>query len=306
MELYRIGETLFPADRQAIGKTEHGYAALVSREEWERDKALFDLGIDDDSVMRDMDGTIAYVNYDALLGSFNVPRRENICGEPYRFSFALDEKGIVFIDDSGYVNRCIQAIVARKKWRAPSLERFIYDFVEEIIIADSPLLKGYDQKMDRLEQAILTGEPCDLAAEINQIRGELLDLKEHYDQLIDLCMELEENENGFFHSKELRYFRLLKERLTRFRERVNSLREYSFQIRDLYDSRNEEKQNQTMNRLTVVTSVFMPLTLITGWFGMNFVDMPLLYKKWGYPLICVLSVALVIVLVRYFKKKNWL
>ncbi len=306
MKLYRIAETLLPLAPEEGTKPQSSYAALLSWKEWDRSKGIFDLGIDDDSIIREPDGTGAYVNYDSLLGTFLVPSREDICGKQFRFSFALDEKGIVFIDESGFVQQQLASISARKKWRFPSLERFLYDFIEEIIVRDSRLLGSYDQRMNALEDGILNGVSREPAAEINDIRGELLDLKEHYDQLLDLCQELEENENGFFKTEELRYFRLLLERLTRLRERVNSLREYSFQIRDLYQSRSDERQNHAINRLTVLTSVFMPLSLITGWFGMNFANMPILYKKWGYPLICVLSLLVVVVCLAFFRKKKWL
>jgi magnesium transporter len=85
-----------------------------------------------------------------------------------------------------------------------------------------------------------------------------------------------------------------------------SLRDYSIQIRDLYQSRLEVKQNRIMTILTVITSIFMPLTLIAGWYGMNFKYMPELGYKASYPIVIAVSVLIVIISLIFFKKKKWL
>ena len=83
---------------------------------------------------------------------------------------------------------------------------------------------------------------------------------------------------------------------------MNSL----IQIRDLYQSQLDKKQNRIMTLLTVITSIFMPLTLIAGWYGMNFKYMPELEYKAAYPVIIVISIAIVAVCLIIFKKKKWL
>ena len=61
-----------------------------------------------------------------------------------------------------------------------------------------------------------------------------------------------------------------------------------------------------MALLTVITSIFMPLTLIAGWYGMNFKYMPELEYKWAYPLVIAISVLIVVFSLIFFKKKKWL
>ena len=61
-----------------------------------------------------------------------------------------------------------------------------------------------------------------------------------------------------------------------------------------------------MTLLTIVTTIFMPLTLIAGWYGMNFIYMPELSSRWGYPIVIGVSVLIVIVSLVFFKKKKWL
>ena len=128
----------------------------------------------------------------------------------------------------------------------------------------------------------------------------------HYEQLLDLSQELEENENDFFDEDNTRYFHLFTQRVSRLHDLTASLREYSIQIRDLYQSQLDIKQNRTMALLTIITSIFMPLTLIAGWYGMNFRYMPELEQKAAYPTVIAVSIAIVILSLVFFKKKKWL
>ena len=68
----------------------------------------------------------------------------------------------------------------------------------------------------------------------------------------------------------------------------------------------EVRQNRTMTLLTVITTIFMPLTLIAGWYGMNFRYMPELEWRYGYLAVAVLSVAVIVCCLILFKKKKWL
>ena len=126
----------------------------------------------------------------------------------------------------------------------------------------------------------------------------------HYEQIIDMTQELEENENGFFREKKLRYFRLSMNRLDRLRDLSNSLRDHTMQLRDLYHTQLEAKQNRIMTLLTVVTTIFMPLTLITEWYGMNFRYMPELESPMGYPGVIAVSLSIAVGCLIWFKKKN--
>ena len=88
------------------------------------------------------------------------------------------------------------------------------------------------------------------------------------------------------------------------REKV--LREYAMQVQDVYQSEIGIRQNNVMKVLTIVTTVFLPLTLIAGWYGMNFVYMPELKWVYGYPVAIGASILVIIVSLWIFKKKKYL
>lgn len=281
------------------------YAAVLTPEEWEGCSARFDMGIDLD-VRREAGTTKVEVNYDSLTGSISVPDRERISGETRDFCFAMDEKGVVFIDRTGFAASVLNGIRCTKKWKYPSLERFLYDFLETVIGPDVDMLRRYESRLEALEDRVLAGEMEGVIEDVNEIRGDLIDLKSYYGQFADFTQELEENENSFFAQENLRYFRLLSARIERLGSDVAGMRDYCMQIRDLYQTQIDVKQNRTMTVLTVISTIFFPLTVITGWYGMNFVYMPELRWRWSYAVLAGLCIAGIAAAVVLLKKKKWL
>ena len=303
---YYIKNTLEKTNKLDFKGKSGQFVAVLTSAEWLENRDKFDMGIEMDIDLSAIHSTKAEVNYDSLTGTFSIPDRENISAPNTNFAFALDEKGIVFIDDSGFVDKTISNIISSKRWTMPSLERFIYDFLEQIVSRDQIILERVDKELDTIESNILDGEEKDPSQRVSRVRSDLRDMRIHYEQLLDLGQELEENENDFFNEDNTRYFHLFTQRVSRLHDLTASLREYSIQIRDLYQSQLDIKQNRIMALLTIITSIFMPLTLIAGWYGMNFKYMPELEYKWAYPAVIAFSVAIVIVSLIFFKKKKWL
>ena len=306
MSYYLLAETMQPCtEKEALAHADPRYVAVLTTEEWSRDREHFDMGIELDLDALDIHNTKAEVNYDSLTGTFRIPDRADISSKDYRFAFALDEKGIVFIDNSGRAEEIIGAIRRTKRWRKPSLERFLYDFLEQIVDGDLAVMERYEDELGRIEDAVLRYEQEDLGR-VREIHNDIRKLLVHYEQIIDMAQEFEENENGFFSEENLRYIHLFMNLIVRRRDYAISIRDYTMQVHDLYHAHLEMKQNRIMTLLTVVTTIFMPLTLIVGWYGMNFRYMPELESPYGYPVVILVSLAIVISCLIFFKKKKWL
>ena len=307
MGYYILEETMRACTADELhGQTERQYAAVLTTPEWKTERERFDMGIELEPDVQDIHNTKAEVNFDSMTGTFQIPDREHIGANDFRFAFALDEKGIVFIDDSGKAEEMIRAIQRTKRWREPSLERFIYDFLEQIVDDDLALMERYEEELDKIEDTILAMEGKGDLVRVNEIRSDVRELLVHYEQVIDMTQELEENENGFFSETNLRYMHLFMNRMARRHDSAISLRDHTMQVRDLHNAQMEVKQNRTMTLLTVVTTIFMPLTLIAGWYGMNFRYMPELESRLGYPVVIIISLLIVVFCLIFFKKKKWL
>jgi len=281
------------------------YVAIMSLEQWQKEREFLDLGIDMDFDTLDIHTTMAEVNYNSITGSFAIPYINEGSVDYRKFAYVINEDGIIFIDDNNVVSDIVNRISLTRKWRMPSLERFIYDFLEEIIASDLSILEDYEKLLAETDKAINSKEEIDLE-NINVIRDHLRVLRTHYDRLIDLAQELEENENEFFAEDNIRYFSLFSKRAGRLFDMSNSLIDYTSQIRADYDANLTDKQNHIMTILTVVTTIFSPLTLITGWYGMNFKYMPELNSEYGYPAVFIISLLVAILSLLYFKHKKWL
>lgn len=302
---YLIKEKLVECGREDILNDGAQFVAVVKPEEWKTDREFFDMGIDIEPDISGSYSTKAEVNYDSLTGSFCIPEREDPSLET-SFSFALDEKGIVFIDGGNKAESIIEGIIKTKKWRLPSLERFIYDFLEQIVNGDREFINKYDSELDIIENDIIAGKEGVRFENLFEIKNDIRDLRVHYEQLLDFSQELEENENNFFKHDNLRYFRLFSSRIERLRDTATAVGDRASQIRDIYMSHLDVKQNHIMTVLTIVTTIFLPLTLIAGWYGMNFKYMPELGTRWGYPVVIAVSALIVIVSLIVLKKKKWL
>ena len=235
MSCYLLKDTMQPCTAEELrGQKDCKYVAVLTTPEWEQERERFDMGIDLDLDPRNIHNTKAEVNYDSLTGTFRIPDRENLKGKDFRFAFALDEKGIVFIDDSGKAGQMIDTIRGAKRWRVPSLERFLYDFLELIVDNDLSIIEKYEAELNRAEDAILSGHAQGELVKVNAICNNVRKLLVHYEQIIDMTQELEENENGFFDEENLRYLHLFMNLMTRRHDSAASLREHSLQVRDLY------------------------------------------------------------------------
>ena len=303
---YLIKETLEPCGKENLFQPEVPFLAVVSSGEWEKQRSDFGIEIDMDMDVTAPPETKAVVNRDALTGTFFRPKLSETDDFEGSFSFVLDDRGIVLIDDSGYAEKLVSRISGKKKSRFPSLERFIYDLLETAIAGDLPMMEKIEKRLNLLEESIMQGSVTGFPSELNSIRGDLLDLRVHYEQMIDLGQELEENENDFFAEENLRYFHMFTERVIRLQDIVSGEREYVTQLRDLLQAQLEVRQNTIMTVLTVITSIFLPLTLIAGWYGMNFVHMPELNWAYGYPVVIIISAVIVALCLWWFKRKKWM
>jgi len=196
--------------------------------------------------------------------------------------------------------------VRKYPYSAATLEKIIYAFFDSLIANDFEYIEDKGVEVTELDEDVLkenTG--TDFNLELLTVKKELLTLHNYYEQLLDITDAFEENENDIFETDDLRYIANLGLRITRLREDTDSLSSSVTHLQDAYSSFLDLKLNHTMKVFTVITSIFFPLTLIVGWYGMNFTSMPEFGWKYGYVYVIALSVLVVTVLGIIGKKKKW-
>lgn len=186
-----------------------------------------------------------------------------------------------------------------------SAEKFIFAFIDSLIKSDNTGLENIEFEINRMEDKILNEyEFKNFNEELLKYKRKLLGLRNYYEQLIDIGEVFIENENGLFENKNLIYFKNFIQKSERLCSNVNLLRDSIVQLRETYQSHLDLRLNNTMKLFTVITAFFSPLTLIAGWYGMNFKYMPELGWKYGYIFVIALSICSVFACMFIFKRKK--
>lgn len=239
---------------------------------------------------------------ECLVSTFCIPKLADVLGSRYRIYLFVNRHNIVIVDDDGFSDRLIYRIQQKKAHQGETKERFLYNYISEFISLDPEILSNYEKRLFQMEEDVIQEKVKNFQHELIPLRRELLTFRSYYDEIMDLGRALEENENGFFIKKHLKYFGTIGDRADRLLSKTNHLLDYAQQIKEAYQSQIDARQNNNMQFLTVISTIFFPLTLITGWFGMNFKNMPGLDN--GYGSVVILCILIIILCIIIFKKKK--
>ena len=242
---------------------------------------------------------------DCVAGTFLVPDKENPMENALAFGYYMNRRHLLFVCEDDPVKDILEELREITYLEESLIAHLFFELMEHLIKDDVIFLHDYEARLEQKEEDLLAGRMTDLRQDVMVYRRELLRIDSYYDQLVELSEVLEENENHLFTPEDCRLFGLYANRVSRLKNNVFTLREYAMQLRELYQSQLAVRQNNIMQFLTIVTTIFMPLTLVAGWYGMNFVNMPELRWPHSYLVVIFASVALILIEIWYFKKKNW-
>lgn len=226
--------------------------------------------------------------------------------EDARFLLYLDQERLLcFCGEERGLTRAREIFAALEE-EPLSREQLLHRFFVRLLMGDMDHLDALEGEIADGEDAVLARPDASSLAQIAAWRRELLRLRRYYEQMDSIFRELADNENSLLGSETARRFSNLGNRTERYLNTVQDLRESVAHLREAYQSQLSIRQNDLMKVFTVVTAVFLPLTLLTGWYGMNFAAMPELRWRYGYPAVIGLSAVIVGALLWWFKRKKWL
>ena len=247
----------------------------------------------------------AELRRDCITGTLLIPQAWKH-GEALACGYLITPSRVVIVDDTDYLLSKLHHIIKTKARLDGSVGRFIYCLIEQIIARDLHHLEEIEDQAQSLEEKVLSGELDNFNGPMANLRKEVMARFRYYSQLDDVAFIFQDSADCFFSEKEQMLFRMLADRIVRLREESQLLREYCGQIQSLFQSEIDIRQNRIMQVLTIVTTVFMPLSLLAGWYGMNFVGMPELSWKYGYPAMIIISVVFVVLSIWICRKKKFL
>lgn len=178
--------------------------------------------------------------------------------------------------------------------------------LEQRTADDARVLQMLERRLDRLEQTLDAGQVAGFSRAAMDVRRRLAALRRAYAQLATMAEERLADPIVPPTGGERGAWQRCAGRAARLRDEAETLREYILQLWQVYQSRIELQQNRVVTLLTVVTTLFVPLSLVTGWYGMNFEGMLAPSVPWGYPAVAGACVLLAVGGLLFFKWKGML
>ena len=198
--------------------------------------------------------------------------------------------------------------IKQSKGRARKLKAdyLFYVLIDAFIDSYYVFFTNMNEKSSDLEERLLSKGVGNLMEEIHSLKAELNDYRKNLFPLRDTITNLIEDEPEFINKKNMVFFSDLKDHLNQLVEFYLHYNENIKALVDLNSAILSNNLNAVMKTLTIIATIFIPLTFIAGIYGMNFEFMPELGWKWGYFMVWGVMVLVTLGMFIFFKRKNWL
>lgn len=248
------------------------------------------------------------------LGSFAVPAKCDtslastclIPSDPDLFAFYMDRENLVFVDDGTFAADILAELGKSGIMRRMTTAHCLYMFFKNLMVNDLVWLGKLEDSMESMEEEMLTNQSKSTTTVIMGYRRLSMRFLTYYQQLASMASMLADNENKILPKEEAGAFDHVSAMADRLVDRAETVNEYSGQLRELYQTRIDLRQNAIMQILTVVTVLFAPLTLVTGWFGMNLDLIPGTGWKPMWAVLLIVFAVSTIALLAIFQRRNFL
>jgi len=227
------------------------------------------------------------------------------------FNFFLTNNALIIINknENKLLNKFIENVTDveyMQVYEEINPQVLLLHLINDIIESNENCIDKIENNLEELEEKILHNAVKGYSKEIATKSRLIMQLKHKVSSFPCLIKTLSYNEYGMFNEKQLRTIDILDYKATKMVDNAMLLRDYIAQVREAFESERDMKTNELMKVFTITTSIFLPLTLIAGWYGMNFTTMPELTWEYGYVYVIALSLSVALSLILFFKKKKLL
>ncbi|GCA92153.1 magnesium and cobalt transport protein CorA [Microcystis aeruginosa KW] len=230
---------------------------------------------------------------------FDTEQVSFVLGKRYLLSFQEEE-----------LQDCFEIVrdrirTSQGRVRKSGADYLTYLLLDTIIDGYFPVVEHYEDRIEALEDAIISHPDRDTMQEIYDVRRELLALRRLIWPMRNVLHLLMRDHHGIVSDEVQIYFRDSYDHVIQILEIIEAYRELAASLMDVYMSTMGNKLNEIMKFLTVISTIFIPLTFIVGVYGMNFENMPELKGEWSYFMVWLVMLAVAGGLIFYFWRKGW-
>ncbi len=233
-------------------------------------------------------------------GSITKEHMSIVLGKDYILTFQEGVLGDVFDPIR------IRLRMGKGKLRKQKIDYLCYELIDAIVDGYFGILEDLGDKIEMLEESILIQPDKDPLRELHNVRNDLLNVRRSVWPLRDVINNIQREDDTFFSKGTQLYLRDLYDHTVQELETVETYRELLSALQDIYLSSISNRMNEIMKVLTIITTIFIPLSFIAGLYGMNFKYMPELEYKYGYPIIVLVMLIISFIMIRIFIKKKWM
>ena len=194
---------------------------------------------------------------------------------------------------------------ANGRIRQRGTDYLAYAILDSVVDSYFHILSAIGEQLETLEESLLVNPEQNALQEIHHHKQELMMLRRAIWPLQMAISEFRQLDSPLLADGTGVFLRDLQDHITHAVESLELMRDSTSNLLDLYLSLASQKMNETMKVLTIMASLFIPLTFIAGIYGMNFETMPELKWAWGYPMIWALMIGVTVGMLWYFKRKKW-
>lgn len=224
------------------------------------------------------------------------------------FAIVLKDRFVIsFQERESSVFNTVMGRLSRPRSGIEVNEDFVFhSMLDAVVDSYFTVLESIGRRLERLESALYTSTKRSLADEVNQANLQLIDLRRVVRPLRDPLRQMTRPDYKLVDEPLKAYFKDLFDHITFVSDHIESYRD---QVNGLYNRLMmaiSYRASEVTLTLTVFATIFIPLTFLTGVYGMNFEHMPELDERWAYPAFWIVVVAVTVTMLAYFRKRNWL
>ena len=244
-----------------------------------------------------------YILASSLSGDFEIGELETrqlsiVLGNNYVLSF--HRKEISAID------RVSERFLANPdNYFSQGPDHLVYRILDNVVENHFPVLDRIEDEINRIEEETMEDPEEELFGQISELRSDLIEVQRTTGPQREVAAKLARAETPFIQEERKIYFRDIRDDLARIADLLTNYRDLLAGARDTYMTAVSNRMNEIMQTLTIVATIFIPLTFIAGVYGMNFEVMPELGWDWGYYGSLGVMGAAALGMVYYFRKKGW-
>lgn len=239
------------------------------------------------------------ISYNFTLNQMEMEHVSLILGENHVISFQ-EKEGDLFDSVRNQIR------TAKGRIRSMKADYLAYALMDAVVDNYFIVVEYMGDQIEELEGQILTDPNSNTLQEVHRLKRDLLNMRKAVWPLREEISSLKKNESTLIRSETKVFLGDLYDHTIQVIDLVETFRDVLSGIHDLYLSGISNRMNEIMKVLTIIATIFIPLTFIVGVYGMNFEHMPELKLRWGYFFVWGGMITIGIGMVAFFRKKKWL